>query len=155
MLRRNAVYPLVGLCFGFLLTASGLSRYDVIHHMLRFEDWNPYLIMAASIGTALPLLWLLQRIGWVTPLGGRMVLAHRRIERRHVYGGVLFGAGWAITGACPGTVSAMIGGGSVLGLAVLGGIFLGIRAHEAVEESQAERAQAYGAGVLANQPRQA
>jgi hypothetical protein len=140
MLRRNSVYLLVGLCFGFLLTGSGLSRYDVIHAMLRFENWDPYLIMALSIGTALPLLWLLQRIGWVTPLGGRLSLAHRGIERRQVFGGAVFGAGWAITGACPGTVSAMIGGGSILGLAVLGGILLGIRAFEATEEAQAQRA---------------
>jgi len=142
MLRRNAVYLLVGLCFGFLLTASGLSRYDVIHRMLRFEDWDPYLIMALSVATALPLLWLLQRIGWVTPLGGRLSLAYRGTERRQVYGGAVFGVGWAITGACPGTVSAMIGGGSVLGLAVLCGIILGIRAFEATEETQAERAAA-------------
>lgn len=142
MLRRNSVYLLVGLCFGFLLTGSGLSRYDVIHSMLRFEDWDPYLIMALSIGTALPLLWLLQRAGWVTPLGGRISLAHRGIERRQVFGGAVFGIGWAITGACPGTVSAMIGGGSILGLAILGGILLGIRAFEAVEEAQADGAAA-------------
>lgn len=150
MLRRNAVYLLVGLCFGFLLTGSGLSRYDVIHRMLRFEDWDPYLIMALSVGTALPLLWLLQRAGWVTPLGGRLWLAHRGIERRQVFGGAVFGIGWAITGACPGTVSAMIGGGSILGLAVLGGILLGIRAFEATEEAQVERAAAAADAAPAN-----
>ena len=139
MKLRTSVYLLVGLSFGVLLTGSGLSRYDVIHRMLRFEDWDPYLIMALSIATATPLLWLLQRAGWTTPLGGRLSLAQRGVERRQVYGGAVFGVGWAITGACPGTVSAMIGGGSALGLAVLGGIFLGIRAFEAVEEAQLER----------------
>jgi uncharacterized membrane protein YedE/YeeE len=140
--RRNGVYLLVGLVFGFALTGSGLSQYGVIHRMLRFEDWDPYLILAASMATAMPLLWLLQRVGWVTPLGGRMQLTYRRIERRQVFGGAVFGVGWAVTGACPGTVSAMIGGGSALALATLLGIFLGIRAFEAVEEAQTERAAA-------------
>lgn len=140
MRRRDAVYVAVGLCFGFMLLASGLARYDVIHRMLRFEDWDPYLIMASSIGTAMPLLWLLERRGWVTPFGGALSLKRLALESRRIYGGMVFGVGWAITGACPGTVSAMIGGGCVLGLAILGGVFLGLRAHMAMEEAQTGRA---------------
>lgn len=153
--RHTSIYLGVGLVFGFLLIASGLSRYDVIHRMLRFEDWDPYLIMAGAVGTAMPLLWLLQRIGWVTPIGEVLSVRHVRVERKHVLGGAVFGVGWAITGACPGTVSAMIGAGSALGLAVLLGVFLGIRAHEAVEEAQAERTAAASPAVLANSAQEA
>ncbi|HEV2072075.1 MAG TPA: DUF6691 family protein, partial [Thermomicrobiales bacterium] len=46
--------------------------------------------------------------------------------RKHVLGGMVFGTGWAITGACPGTASTMIGGGSVLGIVLAVGVVAGI-----------------------------
>ena len=48
------------------------------------------------------------------------------MERKHVLGGLVFGTGWAITGACPGTVTAMIGTRSLQGFVLLAGVIAGI-----------------------------
>lgn len=53
---------------------------------------------------------------------------------RHYIGGLVFGTGWAVTGACPGTVSAMVGAGSLLGLVTLAGVLCGIALRDAVTE---------------------
>jgi hypothetical protein len=68
----------------------------------------------------------LERRRWQTPLGGSLTLRRWPVERKHVLGGLVFGTGWAVTGAGPGTVAAMIGTGSLLGLVLLSGLSAGI-----------------------------
>jgi hypothetical protein len=123
-----------GAAFGFLFSAAGFNQYDVIHRMLLLQSAYPFLVMASSILTAMPLLWLLERRGWQTPLGGRLALVRWPLERKHVLGGLVFGTGWAITGACPGTVSGMIGAGSLMGIVILAGVFAGMYLRDQVVE---------------------
>lgn len=117
MNRLNLVCPLFGLAFGFLFAAAGLNQYDVIHSMLLLENFEPFLIIGSAMGTALPVLWILEKRGWHTPLGGPLALTRWRFERKHIGGGIVFGTGWAVTGACPGT----IGTGSLLGFVLMAG----------------------------------
>ena len=123
---------LVGLAFGFLLVASRLSDYTVIHNMLLFRDPGPYLILGSSFAVAMPLLWMLRRRSWKTPIGGELQLNRVEVERKHVYGGALFGAGWAAAGTCPGPAIGMAASGGVLGLIVMAGFGSGIILREAV-----------------------
>lgn len=145
---RQGVYLLFGLAFGFLFAAAGLNQYDVIHRMLLLENFDPFLIMGSAVGTALPILWLLERRGWRSPLGGPLELRRWAIERRHLYGGVVFGTGWAVTGACPGTLSTTLGAGSLLGLPMVAGVLLGI----ALRDLIAERTPRTSAALVARQP---
>ena len=137
MSRLNAVSLFFGPTFGFLFCAAGFTQYDVIHRMLLLQNAAPYLVMASAVATALPVLWLLERLGWHTPLGGKLQPRRVPIERRHVLGGTVFGAGWALTGACPGTVSGMIGTGGLMGFVTLAGILVGIAARDRVAERPA------------------
>ena len=118
---RSRVLPvLVGGAFGFFLTASGLGDYRTIHRGLLLQDPYIFLMMAATIGTAMPLLWLLQR------RGTSMKLPNEKPERRHVAGGALFGLGFGVTATCPGITIAMAGTGGLYGLVVLAGIIAGL-----------------------------
>ncbi len=132
MSRLSMICGLFGLAFGAVFSAAGFNRYDVIHRMLLLENLEPGLTMASAVGTAFLILWGLERRGLQTPLGGRLELRRWDVERKHVFGGIVFGTGWAITGACPGTASTMIGGGSVLGIVLAVGIVTGIALHDAV-----------------------
>ncbi len=123
----------VGLPFGFVLVASGMSDYDVIHRGLLFREPHLYLMMASAIGTAAPLLVLLRRRGWVTPLGGPLEVPRAAPERRQVQGGVVFGLGWGVAGTCPGAVAAMVASGGLLGIFVVVGIPLGIALRDTVD----------------------
>jgi uncharacterized protein len=125
-----------GAAFGFVFAASGFNQYDVIHRMLLLQDMTPFLVMGSAVGTALPILWILERRRWRTPLGGPMQLRRWRLERKHVLGGMVFGVGWAITGACPGTAATTVGGGSAMGLVLVGGIIGGIALRDVVVARQ-------------------
>ena len=128
----NRIGFLFGLAFGFLLVAGRISDYDVIRRMLLLQELDLYFLMASAVGVAVPLLWLLQRRGWRTPLGGPLMLTRSPVERKHVLGGIVFGAGWALAGTCPGTVLAMVGSGGLLGLVVVAGLFVGVILRDAV-----------------------
>ncbi len=122
----NRVSFLVGGAFGFLISAARLSDYEVIHRMLRLQEFDVFLLMACAIGTAAPILWWLNRRQWHTPLGGDLALVRAPVSRSNVLGAAMFGAGWAVAGTCPVPVLAMTASGAGLGLAVGAGLFGGI-----------------------------
>lgn len=126
MSRLSLICGLFGLGFGAVFAAAGFNQYDAIHEMLLLQNLEPALTMASAVGTAFVILRVLEHRRWQTPLGGQLQLRRWNAERKHVLGGMVFGTGWAITGACPGTASTMIGGGSILGIVLAVGVVAGI-----------------------------
>jgi uncharacterized protein len=116
----------IGAAFGFLIQAAGFGDADFIHRMLLFQNWYPWEVFASAIAVGIAAFWLLERRKWVTPLGGQLKLNRTAIKTRHIYGGLLFGLGWAFSTTCPVPAIAMVAGGGVLGLAVMIGLFTGV-----------------------------
>jgi uncharacterized protein len=132
----NRVSFLIGIAFGFLIAATRLTDYDVIHNALTLREFDVFLLMASAIAVALPAIWLLEKRRWVTPLGGPLELRRARVERKHFLGAAVFGGGWAIAGTCPGPAIAMVAGGSVLGLPVMAGLVVGLFLREYVTKRE-------------------
>lgn len=119
---------------------AGFNQYDVIHTMLLLRDAGPFLVMGSAVGTAMLILWFAERRRVRTRLGGPLALRRWSIERKHLYGGMVFGTGWAITGACPGTAATTLGGGSLMGVVLVVGMVAGIALRDLVVASQEARA---------------
>ena len=117
---------LFGAAFGFMLVATRLTDYDVIHTGLLFHSAYIYLVMGGAMVVAAGVLWMLERIAWRTPYGGPLSLRRIEPQPRHVWGGLLFGLGWAKAGTCPAVSAAQLGSGTVLGVVVMAGLYLGI-----------------------------
>jgi uncharacterized protein len=123
----NVIGLLFGAGFGFVLGAANLHEYDTIHRTLRLQEPDVFLLMGGAIGVSLPLLWWLERRGMQTPFGGQLRLARSKVERHHLVGGALFGAGWALAGTCPAPALVMATSGAWLGLVAVAGLFVGLR----------------------------
>src|SRR4051794_29865825 len=125
----------VGGVFGFLLTVSGLGDYSTIHDGLLLK--NPYIfgMMASAMAVAWAGLAVLRRLGR-TRFAGPLSLPHARIERRHVYGGAIFGLGFGVGATCPGMTVAMTTTGGLYGLVVLVGLLGGLWLRGFVERRQ-------------------
>ncbi len=128
VLTMNRTALLIGAAFGFLVTAAGLSNYQVIHDMLLLREPDVFLLMASAIAVAAPLLVILERRRLRTPLGGELKVQRLPITRRNIFGAAVFGGGWAIAGTCPGPALAQIASGRLSGLFTALGIFAGIAA---------------------------
>lgn len=135
----NLAAGAIGIVFGAALFLTGMADYDVIHDGLLFRSPHLYLMMVATLGTGVPLLWLLRRKGVRSVFGGPIAVTRDAIERKHVAGGMVFGTGWAIAGTCPGAVAAMAAAGKPLALFVVAGVAVGVTLRDLQEERVAVR----------------
>jgi uncharacterized membrane protein YedE/YeeE len=115
----------VGVVFGFLFTSSGFGNYATIHQALLLRSWYLYAVFASALAVATLGLALLRRSG-TTRFGGPLRLPHHPVQRRHIYGAAIFGAGFALSGACPASAIAMVATGGTGGLLVLAGLIGGL-----------------------------
>jgi uncharacterized protein len=133
----NPAAGLIGVVFGALLFATGMADYDVIHDGLLFRHAHLYLLMLATLGTGVPLVWLLGRRSLRSLFGGPVHVVRDAVARKHLGGGVVFGTGWALAGTCPGAVAAMAASGKPLALLVMGGVAAGVALRDRQEERTA------------------
>ena len=110
----------VGTAFGFALSRIGFSSWDEVHRMFVFADFRLLLVFSGA-AAILAVGWLLvRRLSSVPP---RWV--PRLIHRGSLVGGVAFGAGWAVSGACPSVAFVQLGEGKLAAGFTLAGIFAG------------------------------
>jgi len=108
-----APYFLVGAAFGALLLESEVISWFRIQEMFRFESFHMYGIIASAILVAGISLEIIKRRQLRDSVGVPLALAPKALGRgvRYIVGGALFGIGWALTGACPGPLVALVGAG--------------------------------------------
>ncbi len=115
----------VGIAFGFLVTGSGFGNYTTIHQALLLRSWYLFAVFGSAVAVAAAGLALLRGAG-VTRYGGPLRLPRAPARRRHVFGAVIFGAGFGLTGTCPGGAVAVVATGGLGGLLVLAGLAVGM-----------------------------
>ncbi len=119
-MKRNLVCLAIGVYFGIVLLKSEVASWWRIQEMFHFQSIHMYGIIGLGVGIGALCVWLAQRLGW-RALGGEPVdLTPKPAEYRAQFlGGIVFGCGWALTGACPGPMFALCGAGYLPMLVVL------------------------------------
>ncbi len=120
----TAVYVLLGIAFGFVLSRSGAADYDMIQGMFLFERFELYGIIGVAVLLTAQGMWVLRKYGR-TASGAPLTWELKPAHRGNVVGGILFGIGWSITGMCPGPIFVNIGEGKLYALAALAGALAG------------------------------
>jgi uncharacterized membrane protein YedE/YeeE len=119
---RKLAYLGCGVFFGFSLSRVGASDYDLIYGMLSGTDLKlAWVILTAIIIAYGGMRWLHFR-GDRGYRGQVITVTKKPLTWLTPVGGIMFGIGWAMSGACPGTVLAQIGEGKILGLFTMAGI---------------------------------
>ena len=121
------VYFVLGIAFGVTLMKSEVVSWFRIQEMFRFQAFHMYGVMASALAVATTTLALIRWLGVSTLDGAPIAIEPKELGYgyRYAIGGGIFGMGWALTGACPGPLFALLGGGisvfAVTILAALGG----------------------------------
>jgi len=119
---------LIGTFFGVVLAKSEVVSWFRIQKMFRFEEAHMYLIIASAIVVGVIGVMVIKRLQVQTVTKEPIIIKVKHLNKGTVIGGVIFGMGWAITGACPGPIYAQIGSGEyaaiVTLLAALTGMYL-------------------------------
>jgi len=105
-------YTLVGLLFGIIFVKAEIISWFRIQEMFRFQSFHMFGIIGSAVVVGIISIWAIKKFNIKTIYGEPIVIQTKTFNKGNVIGGLLFGLGWAITGACPGPLYAQIGNGS-------------------------------------------
>jgi uncharacterized membrane protein YedE/YeeE len=125
----------MGALLGFSLSRIGFTSWDEVHAMFTFASWRMFLAFALGVSLLTAAFAVIQR-------RSKPAWPARPIQRGTLLGGVLFGLGWALSGACPGVTLAQLGEGRFYALFVLLGVGIGNAAYGALLERRFTSARA-------------
>lgn len=130
-----AIDILLGVLFGIVLTKAEVISWFRIQEMFRFEAFHMFGIIGSAIAVAavsrrrLPPPPAPTLCGEPTPTADASADDQNRRGTRFWLGGAIFGLGWALTGACPGPLFILIGGGLSVMIVALGSALAGTWAY--------------------------
>lgn len=109
---HNIKYLIVGIFFGIVFIKAEVISWFRIQEMFRLQSFHMYGIIGSAILVAMASIFLIKRFNVKTIYGEEIVLHDKKFNKGQIYGGLIFGFGWALTGACPGPLFAQIGTGA-------------------------------------------
>jgi uncharacterized membrane protein YedE/YeeE len=110
----NFKYLAAGLLFGFILAKAEVISWFRIQEMFRLQSFHMYGVIGSAVAVGMISIWLIKKFNIKTIYGEPIRFAPKKFNKGNIYGGLLFGFGWALTGACPGPLYAQIGTGATV-----------------------------------------
>jgi uncharacterized protein len=115
----NFKYLIAGLLFGILLVKAEVISWYRIQEMFRLQSFHMYGVIGSAVAVGALSVWLIKKFNIKTIYGEPIEFHPKKFNKGNVVGGLLFGFGWAMTGACPGPLFAQIGTGAFVIIATL------------------------------------
>ncbi len=116
---RNYKFLLAGIVFGILLIKGEVISWFRIQEMFRLQSFHMYGIIGSAIVTGMISIFVIKKFRIKTINKEEIIIPPKKFHKGYIYGGLIFGFGWAITGACPGPLFAQIGSGSTVVIVTL------------------------------------
>jgi uncharacterized membrane protein YedE/YeeE len=111
---HNLKYLAVGLGFGIIFVKAEIISWFRIQEMFRFQSFHMYGVIGSAVLVGLISVQIIKRFNIKTIYGETIVFHPKEFNKGNIYGSLLFGLGWAVTGACPGPLFAQIGSGATV-----------------------------------------
>lgn len=123
---KGIKYLVLGALFGVILMKSEVTSWYRIHEMFLFESFHMYGVIGTAVLCGIIMVAIIKKKNLKTLKGTDMPLKPKAMSiPRYLIGGSIFGLGWAMTGACPGPLYALIGHGSLIMIVVVASALLG------------------------------
>lgn len=104
-------YLLVGVIFGIVFVKAEIISWFRIQEMFRFDSFHMYGVIGTAVVVGMISIRIIKARKAKTFEGEEIVIQDKEFSKGQIYGGLLFGLGWAITGACPGPLFVQMGAG--------------------------------------------
>jgi len=119
----NLKYLIVGILFGIVFVKAEIISWFRIQEMFNLQSFHMYGVIGCAVVVGVISVFLIKKFDIKTLDGEKIEIQPKTFNKGQIYGGLLFGFGWAITGACPGPLFAQIGtGATVIAVTLLSAI---------------------------------
>ena len=109
---KRVLYIMIGLCFGIIMYKSEAASWFRIYEMFRFESFHMYGIIGTALAFGILFIQLIKRYNIKSFDGKPITIAPKeKSVYRYLFGGIIFGLGWAVVGSCPGPIFVLLGAG--------------------------------------------
>jgi uncharacterized protein len=110
----NLKYAIAGILFGIILVKSEVISWFRIQEMFRLQSFHMYGVLGSAVFVGIVSVLIIKKYKLKTIYGEPIGFISKKFNKGNIYGGLIFGLGWAITGACPGPLFAQIGTGALV-----------------------------------------
>ena len=124
-LSLNLRVLVIGALFGIVLVKGQVISWFKIQEMFLFQSAYMYLVIGSAVVVGAISVFLIKRLHARTIDHQEIEIKSKKLNKGTVIGGIMFGLGWAVTGACPGPIYAQIGSGTWLAFVTLGAALTG------------------------------
>lgn len=123
---KNLKFLLAGVFFGIVLSKAEVISWYRIYEMFKFQSFHMYGIIGSAVVLGIIVTWFIKRDVIKTYFGEKIILPYKKkTYRANLLGGIVFGLGWALVGACPGPMFILLGRGVIAILVVIIGAIIG------------------------------
>lgn len=127
---KQIKFLLLGIYFGIVLVKAQVVSWFRIQEMFHFQSFHMFGIIGCAVLVGSVTVALIRVLGWKTLERSEVDLSSTSFNKvGNLAGGILFGCGWALTGACPGPLYALVGAGYSVALVAIAGALLGVVAY--------------------------
>jgi uncharacterized membrane protein YedE/YeeE len=130
----NIKYLAMGMLFGIIAVKSEIISWYRIQEMFRLQSFHMYGVIGTAVITGAISVWIIKKLNLKTIQGEEVVIHKKNFHWGNVIGGLIFGLGWAITGACPGPLFAQIGSGFLVVIVTLFSALLGTLVYGVIQK---------------------
>jgi uncharacterized protein len=123
---KNIKFLILGVIFGIILVKSEVISWFRIQEMFRFQSFHMYGIIGSAIVVGALSIIIIKKLNIKTIKGETINPKTKPFQKSNLIGGVIFGLGWALIGACPGPLYALLGTGNTIFILPIIGAFLGV-----------------------------
>ena len=117
---------LIGVFFGFVLIKAEVISWFRIQEMFRFQAFHMYGVIGSAVAVGALSIALIRRLNIRSVTGEQIAPKAKPFNKvGNIAGGIIFGLGWALTGACPGPLYALVGAGNTVVLVIIASALLG------------------------------
>jgi uncharacterized membrane protein YedE/YeeE len=119
----NIKYLIVGIFFGIAFVKAEIISWFRIQEMFQLTSFHMYGVIGTAILVGMVSIFFIKKFNIKALTGEIIAIEDKKFDKGQIIGGLVFGIGWAITGACPGPLFAQIGGGfSVIAITLLSAV---------------------------------
>jgi uncharacterized membrane protein YedE/YeeE len=107
----NLKYGIVGIFFGIIFVKAEIISWYRIQEMFQLQSFFMYGVIGSAVVVGIISVQLIKKFNIKTIQGEKIEIQPKTFNKGQIYGGLMFGFGWVLTGACPGPLFAQIGTG--------------------------------------------